>query len=102
MEDGLFCFVLLLITIIIISIVSSALGEQVPDSVVGRLGIPVLSTMTLHGIFIAYHAYHTIKISHRDFVLRAIESLEFPSTLSVAQSSTRTALLLIRTGHSGH
>ena len=83
-------------------VVSAALGLQLPECVLGKLGFPVPTMGNVHAIFVAYHAYHTVKISHRDSVQTAIESQDFSTTLSVALSSTRAALLLIRTGHSGH
>ena len=80
------------------ALVSRALGHHLPVNAFGRVGVMRCSKGILHGIFLASHMYHAVKVGHHDTVRRAFESLDFSRTHQVALSSSRAALALIRLG----
>ena len=79
-------------------LVSRALRVHVPDTVAQRLGMPHVTTQTVHSMFLAFHMYHAVKVGHRGVVLIAMETSDFASSHQVALSSSRAALTLLGQG----
>ena len=73
-------------------------GEWFPTDILGRLGLSTPSLRAVHGVFMAFHVYHAVKVSHREVVVAALDSSDFSPTYLVARSSARAALALIRPG----
>ena len=61
-------------------------------TVAQRLGLPQITTQTIHSMFFAFRMYHAVRIGHTGVVLTALETSDFASSHQVALSSSRAAL----------
>ena len=55
-------------------LVGRALRVHVPHTVAQRLGIPQVTTHTIHCLFLSFHMYHAVKVGLRGVVLTAMET----------------------------
>ena len=79
-------------------LVGRALRVHVPGTVAQRLGMPQITTQTVHSMFLAFHMHHAAKVGHRGVVLTAMATSDFASSHQVALSSSRAALTLLGQG----